>query len=65
LVLIADTSISGMRIARELDRLLAERGKPGRSSVTTAPSHHHHLRRGRRLQGRLTLYRTEKTDIVA
>jgi len=26
--LIADTSISGLRVARELDRLLAERGKP-------------------------------------
>src|SRR5262249_35828819 len=28
LALIADTSISGIRVARELDRLLAERGKP-------------------------------------
>jgi putative transposase len=28
LALIADTSISGMRVARELDRLLVERGKP-------------------------------------
>jgi putative transposase len=27
-VLIADTSISGIRVARELDRLLMERGKP-------------------------------------
>jgi putative transposase len=26
--LVADTSISGIRVARELDRLLAERGKP-------------------------------------
>jgi hypothetical protein len=26
--LIADTSISGIRVARELDRLLIERGKP-------------------------------------
>ena len=29
LALIPDTSISGIRVARELDRLLAERGKPG------------------------------------
>jgi putative transposase len=29
LALIPDTSISGTRVARELDRLLAERGKPG------------------------------------
>ena len=28
LALVADTSISGTRVARELDRLLAERGKP-------------------------------------
>ena len=28
LALIADTSISGMRVARELDRLVVERGKP-------------------------------------
>src|SRR2546425_10073085 len=28
LALIADTSISGIRVARELDRLLGERGKP-------------------------------------
>jgi putative transposase len=26
--LIADTSLSGLRVARELDRLIAERGKP-------------------------------------
>ena len=29
LALVADTSISGVRVARELDRLIAERGKPG------------------------------------
>jgi putative transposase len=28
LTLVADTSISGLRLARELDRLLVERGKP-------------------------------------
>ncbi len=27
--LVADTSLSGLRVARELDRLIAERGKPG------------------------------------
>src|SRR5690606_866393 len=28
LTLVADTSLSGLRVARELDRLIAERGKP-------------------------------------
>lgn len=28
LVLLADTSVSGLRVARELDRLTTERGKP-------------------------------------
>jgi putative transposase len=28
LALVTDTSISGIRVARELDRLLADRGKP-------------------------------------
>ncbi len=28
LALVADTSLSGVRVARELDRLLAERGRP-------------------------------------
>jgi len=28
LALVADTSVSGARVARELDRLVAERGKP-------------------------------------
>jgi putative transposase len=28
LCLIADTSLSGLRVARELDALIAERGKP-------------------------------------
>jgi putative transposase len=28
LALVPDTSISGIRVARELDRLLADRGKP-------------------------------------
>jgi len=29
LALVADTSLSGIRVARELDRLIVERGKPG------------------------------------
>lgn len=28
LVLVADTSLSGYRVARELDRIIAERGQP-------------------------------------
>jgi len=28
LTLVADTSLSGVRVARELDRLMAERGRP-------------------------------------
>ncbi len=28
LALVADTSLSGVRVARELDRLIAERGRP-------------------------------------
>jgi putative transposase len=28
LVLVADTSLSGIRVARELDRLVMERGEP-------------------------------------
>src|SRR5258707_1397586 len=28
LALVADTSVSGVRVARELDRLMIERGKP-------------------------------------
>ena len=37
LALVPDTSISGIRVARELDRCRL-RGKPKRSSATTAPS---------------------------
>ena len=29
LTLVADTSLSGVRVARELDRLITERGRPG------------------------------------
>jgi hypothetical protein len=34
LALVADTSLSGMRVARELEALIAKRGKP----TATAPS---------------------------
>ena len=36
LVLLADTSLSGLRVARELDRLMAERGQPGMFVPTTS-----------------------------
>lgn len=38
LALVADTSLSGRRVARELDRLLAERGRPKMISATMAAS---------------------------
>jgi putative transposase len=38
LALVPDTSISGIRVARELDRLLAVYGKPKTTVTTTAPS---------------------------
>jgi putative transposase len=38
LALVADTSISGIRVARELDRIVAVRGRPAASSRTMAPS---------------------------
>src|SRR5712672_1002356 len=38
LALVADTSLSGARVARELDRLMGDRGKPNRG-VDLAPSH--------------------------
>ena len=37
LALVVDTSIGGRRLARELDALIACRGKPRSSSATTAP----------------------------
>lgn len=36
--LVADTSLSGVRVARELDRIAGHRGYPRWSSRTTAPS---------------------------
>ena len=38
LALVADTSILRLRVARELDRLMVERGKPKTILATTAPS---------------------------
>ena len=38
LALVADTSISGVRVARELDRLVQERAAPRPSFATTALS---------------------------
>lgn len=38
LVLVADTSLSGQRVARELDKVIAERGMPKTIVQTTEPS---------------------------
>jgi putative transposase len=38
LALIPDTSLRGRRVARELDALIASRGRPRCASLTTAPS---------------------------
>ena len=38
LALIADTSLSGLRVARELDALIARRGRPAPAFRTTARS---------------------------
>src|SRR6267142_3343782 len=38
LALVADTSLSGIRVARELDRLLIERGKPKMVVSDNAPA---------------------------
>lgn len=38
LALIVDTSLSGMRVARELDRLITERGRPRKSATMAANS---------------------------
>ena len=38
LALVPDTSISGTRVARELDRLMSPTASPRPSSATTAPS---------------------------
>jgi putative transposase len=37
LALVADTSLSGIRVARELDRLIIERGKPKMISAANSP----------------------------
>ena len=38
LALVVDTSLSGMRVARELDAIVETRGRPLMSSPTTAPN---------------------------
>jgi putative transposase len=38
LAAVADTSLSGIRVARELDHLIASRGKPATIVRITAPS---------------------------
>jgi transposase InsO family protein len=38
LALVADTSLSGIRVARELDRLVIERGKPKMVVSDNAPA---------------------------
>jgi putative transposase len=37
LALVADTSLSGLRVVRELDAISSRRGRPIRSCPTTAP----------------------------
>jgi len=62
LALIPDTSISGIRVARELDRLLVDRGKPkmivsdNGTELTSDPA------MGGRSQGCLALHRARQTD---
>jgi putative transposase len=59
LALLADTSISGIRVARELDRLLDERGKPKTivSDNGTELTSNAILQWARRSQGCLALHR--------
>ncbi len=61
--LVPDTSISGIRVARGLDRLLAARGKPRPLSATTAPnSPATPSCVDRRAQGRMALHRTRQPN---
>jgi putative transposase len=55
LALVADTSISGIRVARELDRPLVERGKP-KTIVSDNGTERHPAMDGRS-QGRVALHR--------
>jgi putative transposase len=57
LALIADTSISGIRVARELDRLLDERAKDDRERQWHRSDVERHPAMGRRSQGCLALHR--------
>jgi hypothetical protein len=64
LALIADTSISRMRVARKLDRLLSERGKT--KTIVSDNGHRTawkwHLAMGRRSQRRLALHCARQAD---
>ena len=66
LALVADTSISGLRVARELDRLLAARAKP--TTIVSDNVLRHRIDQqcgpamGRRQQDRLALYRARQAD---
>ena len=62
LALVADTSISGIRVARELDRLLVERGKPkNRQRQRHRADLERHPAMGGRSQGRVALHRAGQT----
>lgn len=61
LALVADTSLSGARVARELDRLVAERGKP-KMVVSGQRTHQQcHPDMGRSEPHRLALHRAGQT----
>ena len=64
LAAIPETSISGRRVARELDALIARRGKPG--MIVSDKRHRVHLQRHAGLVGgeqdRLALHRARKAD---
>src|SRR3546814_13534786 len=47
LCLVADTSLSGSRVARELDAVIARRGRRNCASPTTAPSRSEERRVGK------------------
>jgi putative transposase len=59
---VPDTSISGLRVARELDRLIVDRGKPKMivSDNGTELTFERHAAMGGPSQGRLALHRAGK-----
>lgn len=61
--LVADTSLSGAQVARELTSLMGSRGKPCRRSATTAPHRPHQPSRvGCRSAGSSALHRAGQAD---